>query len=367
MRASQDQRSQPGPPPQDRNRSLAILIHGDAAFPGQGSSPRRSTSPDSQATPPAAPSTSSSTIRLAFTTDTRDSRSTLYASDLAKGFEIPVVHVNADDPDSVPLGGAPGDGVPPAIRQGLPDRPRRLPPLGTQRGRRADLHPAANVRHRRLSTPPCASVCRPLAAEGIVSRGRSGDDAASPASTAGCDPQAGDRRRRRERASGGERAPRRRPAADTGVSARRICGPTISAIHTLPERLTLSPKLRRQWERRAAILARARRGREDRLGPRRNARLRHDPLRRHADPAHRPRHRARHLQAAPPRPPRCRNGRALTPLQTLPAARRPSRSTTARSRSRRRSASSMATACTRRRRWCSGRRNSATSRTAPRS
>ena len=29
-----------------------------------------------------------------------DSRSTLYASDLAKGFEIPIVHVNADDPEA---------------------------------------------------------------------------------------------------------------------------------------------------------------------------------------------------------------------------------------------------------------------------
>ncbi len=30
----------------------------------------------------------------------RDSRSTLYASDLAKGFEIPIVHVNADDAEA---------------------------------------------------------------------------------------------------------------------------------------------------------------------------------------------------------------------------------------------------------------------------
>src|SRR3954466_779527 len=36
VRASQDQRGQPGSPPQDRNCSLAILLHGDAAFPGQG-------------------------------------------------------------------------------------------------------------------------------------------------------------------------------------------------------------------------------------------------------------------------------------------------------------------------------------------
>ena len=98
VRATQDQRTQPGPPPQDRNRSLAILLHGDAAFPGQGivaetlnlsGLPGYSTG---------------GTIHIivnnqvGFTTDTRDSRSTLYAGDLAKGFEIPVVHVNADDP-----------------------------------------------------------------------------------------------------------------------------------------------------------------------------------------------------------------------------------------------------------------------------
>ena len=37
---------------------------------------------------------------IGFTTEPEDSRSTRYASDLAKGFEIPIVHVNADDPES---------------------------------------------------------------------------------------------------------------------------------------------------------------------------------------------------------------------------------------------------------------------------
>ena len=36
--------------------------------------------------------------QLGFTTEPREERSTLYASDLAKGFEIPIVHINADDP-----------------------------------------------------------------------------------------------------------------------------------------------------------------------------------------------------------------------------------------------------------------------------
>ncbi|MDX6486662.1 MAG: 2-oxoglutarate dehydrogenase component, partial [Gaiellaceae bacterium] len=38
--------------------------------------------------------------QVGFTTDPSDGRSTRYSSDLAKGFDIPIVHVNADDPES---------------------------------------------------------------------------------------------------------------------------------------------------------------------------------------------------------------------------------------------------------------------------
>jgi 2-oxoglutarate dehydrogenase E1 component len=38
--------------------------------------------------------------QLGYTALPSESRSTLYASDLAKGFEIPIVHVNADDPEA---------------------------------------------------------------------------------------------------------------------------------------------------------------------------------------------------------------------------------------------------------------------------
>jgi len=37
---------------------------------------------------------------IGFTTETYDSRSTRYSSDLAKGYEIPIIHVNADDPEA---------------------------------------------------------------------------------------------------------------------------------------------------------------------------------------------------------------------------------------------------------------------------
>ena len=38
--------------------------------------------------------------QVGFTTDPRDARSTDYASDLAKGFDVPIIHVNADDPEA---------------------------------------------------------------------------------------------------------------------------------------------------------------------------------------------------------------------------------------------------------------------------
>jgi 2-oxoglutarate dehydrogenase E1 component len=38
--------------------------------------------------------------QVGFTTDPRDGRSTVYASDLAKGYGIPIVHVNADDAEA---------------------------------------------------------------------------------------------------------------------------------------------------------------------------------------------------------------------------------------------------------------------------
>src|SRR6185503_18722625 len=38
--------------------------------------------------------------QIGFTTDTDDSYSTLYASGLARAFKIPIIHVNADDPEA---------------------------------------------------------------------------------------------------------------------------------------------------------------------------------------------------------------------------------------------------------------------------
>ncbi|MDZ4768063.1 MAG: 2-oxoglutarate dehydrogenase E1 component [Chloroflexota bacterium] len=92
--------SKRGAPSFDPGATQPILIHGDAAFPGQGIVAETLNLSN------LAGYTTGGTVhiitnnQLGFTTDPSDSRSTLYASDLAKGFKMPIVHVNADDPQA---------------------------------------------------------------------------------------------------------------------------------------------------------------------------------------------------------------------------------------------------------------------------
>src|SRR5687767_3283778 len=89
-----------GAPRFDPARSVPILIHGDSAFPGQGvvaETLNLSRLPGYS---------TGGTIhiiannQLGFTTGPEDVYSTSYASGLARGFKIPIVHVNADDPEA---------------------------------------------------------------------------------------------------------------------------------------------------------------------------------------------------------------------------------------------------------------------------
>jgi 2-oxoglutarate dehydrogenase E1 component len=81
-------------------RAAPILIHGDAAFSAQGVVAEVL---NLQALPGYATGGTLHIIannQIGFTTDPGDGRSTRYASDLAKGFDVPIVHVNADDVDA---------------------------------------------------------------------------------------------------------------------------------------------------------------------------------------------------------------------------------------------------------------------------
>jgi len=81
----------------ETNAAVPIILHGDAAFPGQGvvAETLNLQALDGY--------TVGGTIHIiqnnqvGFTTDPDDSRSTTWASDLAKGFDVPIIHVNADD------------------------------------------------------------------------------------------------------------------------------------------------------------------------------------------------------------------------------------------------------------------------------
>lgn len=100
-RAAQEKRNEKGFPKQDQNSSLGILIHGDAAFPGQGVVAETLNLSRLKGYQTGGTIHIIANNMIGFTTESEDSRSTNYASDLAKGFEIPIVHVNADDPEAV--------------------------------------------------------------------------------------------------------------------------------------------------------------------------------------------------------------------------------------------------------------------------
>ncbi|MGH2489341.1 MAG: thiamine pyrophosphate-dependent enzyme, partial [Candidatus Limnocylindria bacterium] len=239
----------------DPNRTIPILIHGDAAFAAQG------VVAETFNLSRLVGYANGGTVHLiannqvGFTTSVREARSTTWASDLAKGFDVPIIHVNADDPeaclDAVRLGMAyraefEGDMVIDLVgyrRYGHneADEPAYTQPLMYEAIKR---QPSVRARYAER-----------LVASGVLSAKRAAD-------------MAEDTRKDLIARQAAVRKSRAEPPLDRGAEALPVedvaepsTGVDLGALdtlndqlHTVPEGFTVHPKLVRQIRRRKDAL-----------------------------------------------------------------------------------------------------------------
>lgn len=94
------QRHADDPYERDEFAVVPICIHGDAAFSGEGIVAETFNLAHLRGYTVGGTLHIIVNNQVGFTTDPTDARSTRFASDLAKGFEMPIIHVNADDPEA---------------------------------------------------------------------------------------------------------------------------------------------------------------------------------------------------------------------------------------------------------------------------
>ena len=287
---------------QDTNAAIPIILHGDAAFPGQGvvAETLNLQALDGY--------TVGGTIHLiqnnqvGFTTDPEDARSTTWASDLAKGFDVPIIHVNSDDVAACVA----------AIRLAFAFRQEfghdvLIDLIGYRRFGHNEADEPAYTQPEMYQVikkhPPVRELyARQLIEAGIVTEAESTEMTDGVWSVLSEEHQ--ELKERIARRQGGRARHRRVPARPHPIAGgqhrglgRPPAGPQRGAA--LGTRRLHRPSQAGQAARAASRRARSQ-GR-DRLGPRRGAGLRLAAHRGDPDPPDRPGFRARHLQPAPPR------------------------------------------------------------------
>ena len=290
----------------DTTSAVPIMIHGDAAFPGQGVVAETLNLQTLDGYSVGGTLHLITNNQTGFTTDPDDARSTHWASDLAKGFDIPIIHVNADDVEAciaaVKLAFAYRETWGHDVLIDLigyrrfghneSDEPAYTQPemYATIAGKKRvwELW-ADDLISRKVITPAEVDQEREHAWNELTRRHQELQDQIAQLRESGsAGPHTGEYELDRSAS----------PEVDTTVPAE--------LLREIDHNLLRVPRgLQRAPEARAPDRAPPRRARRrDRLGPRRGARVRLAAFRGDADPPDRPGHRARHLQPAPPRPAR---------------------------------------------------------------
>jgi 2-oxoglutarate dehydrogenase E1 component len=115
--------------------ALPVLLHGDAAFAGQGIVMETLNLAGLKGYRTAARFTSSSTTRSDSRPSPEAGRSTIYSTDVARMTQLPIFHINGDDPEAAYRVLDDRTRLPAEVQQRRRARPGRLPPPRSQRNR----------------------------------------------------------------------------------------------------------------------------------------------------------------------------------------------------------------------------------------
>jgi 2-oxoglutarate dehydrogenase E1 component len=236
----------------DERTVLPICVHGDAAFPGEGVVAETFNLSLLKGYRVGGTFHIITNNQVGFTTDPIDARSTHYASDLAKGFEVPVVHVNADDIESCIH----------AVRLGIAYRERfgkdfLIDLVGYRRHGHNEADQPAFTQPTMYDVIKSHPTAREVWGARLVREGVTTDPDANAMDKAFGDELgavfARVKARSESRPAVAEAAPSPQPEPETGVKAEQLTA-LNTRLHTWPESFHLHATLQRTLTRRRDAL-----------------------------------------------------------------------------------------------------------------